>query len=139
MIETISVFYLLSIGVIFIGLEALTFSFFMFFIGLGFILVAAISYFYTFENGIIQIAISFIIAVILIFAFRNTLLSKISKKSKTIEQKTHKSGIGYIEDGMVKFHGTYWKTLDDISSYKNGDNVKIIDIKDNIVILDKNT
>lgn len=135
--EAIQVSYLLAIGILLIGLEALTFSFILFFIGIGFVIVSIISYFYTFENGIAQIAIAFSIALILAFSLRDYLSKKISKASTKKEERTHISGIGIIEDDMIKFDGTYWKTLDDISSFKNGEQVEILDVVDNMVILKK--
>jgi len=135
MIETISSSYLLAIGILLIGLEALIFSFVLFFLGFGLIIVSIVSYFYTFDNAIIQIALSTIIALSSAYLFRNKILDKISTPSKDKEQKIHKSGVGYIDGGMVKFDGTYWRCDDDLSQYKDGDRVEIIDVVDNKVIL----
>ncbi|MFK5881662.1 MAG: NfeD family protein [Sulfurospirillum sp.] len=137
MIETIAASWLLAFGILLIGLEALTFSFVLFFIGIGFVLVSIISYFYMFDNGALQIAVAFISALIFTFILRKTLLKKLSKSKNEKEERAHVSGIGTIEDGAIKFDGTYWKTLDDISGYKNGDKVKIINVRDNKVILQK--
>jgi membrane protein implicated in regulation of membrane protease activity len=137
MFETIEPSYLLAFGIFLIGLEAITFSFILFFIGAGFVVVAGISYFYTFENAIVQVAVAFVIALILAFMLRNYLLQKLSKPSQEHEQRTHVSGIGHVEEGMVKFDGTYWKSLDDLSAYKDGDKVEIMDVVDNMVVLKK--
>ena len=137
MLETITAAWLLALGILLIGLEALTFSFVLFFVGIGFVIVSAISYFYMFDNGILQIAAAFVLALILAFALRKTLMSKLSKPSNKKEERAHVRGIGIIEDGAVKFDGTFWKTLDDISGYKNGDKVKIKDVVDNMVVLEK--
>ncbi len=137
MIETIAAYWLLAFGILLIGLEALTFTFVLFFLGTGFILVSIVSYLYTFDNGTLQIATAFILALILAFTLRKTLINKLSKPSTKKEERAHVKGIGEIQDGAVKFDGTYWKTLDNISEYKNGDKVKIIDVKDNMVILEK--
>ena len=137
MFETIAAYWLLAFGILFIGLEALTFTFVLFFLGIGFIVVSLISFFYIFDNGIIQIALAFIFALILAIILRKTLLEKLSKPKLDAEERTHVSGVGIIEDEAVKFDGTFWKTLDDISGYKNGDKVKIKDVKDNMVVLEK--
>ncbi|SHO81151.1 nodulation efficiency protein D (NfeD) [hydrothermal vent metagenome] len=118
-----------------IGLEALIFSFVLFFFGVGVIFVAIISYFYTFDNAIIQLALSFIIAILGAYLFRNRLLDKISKPSQEKEERRHISGVGYIDEDMVKFDGTYWRCDDDLSRYKNGDRVEVIDVVDNKVII----
>lgn len=137
MLETIAASWLLAIGILLIGLEVLTFSFVLFFIGIGFVLVSFISYIYTFDNGFIQIALAFVLALLLAFALRKTIIGKISKSSKKQEERAHIKGIGVVQDGAIKFDGTFWKTLDDLSKYKNGDKVKVIDVKDNMVILEK--
>lgn len=137
MLETIAASWLLAIGILLIGLEVLTFSFVLFFIGIGFVLVSFISYIYTFDNGFIQIALAFVLALLLAFALRKTVIGKISKSSKKQEERAHIKGIGVVQDGAIKFDGTFWKTLDDLSKYKNGDKVKVIDVKDNMVILEK--
>jgi membrane protein implicated in regulation of membrane protease activity len=137
MLETIAAYWLLAFGILFIGLEALTFTFVLFFLGIGFVLVSAISFFYTFDNGIIQIAAAFVLALVFAVILRKTLLKKLLKPNLDKEERTHINGVGVIEDGSVKFDGTFWKTLDDISKYKNGDTVKIIDVKNNMVVLEK--
>jgi len=137
MFETITAYWLLALGIFFIGLEALTFTFVLFFLGIGFIFVSVISFFYTFDNGVIQIATAFVMALVFAVILRKTLLKKLSKPNLDKEERAHINGIGVIEDGSVKFDGTFWKTLNDISKYKNGDTVKIIDVKDNMVVLEK--
>jgi len=135
--DTISPSFLVAIGILLIGLEALIFSFVLFFFGLGVIIVAGISYFYTFDNAIIQLALSFVIAILGAYLFRDKLLEKISTPSEEKEERTHISGIGYIDEDMVKFDGTYWRCDDDLSQYKNGDRVEIIDVVDNKVVIKK--
>ena len=127
--------YLLAIGILLIGLEVLTLSFVLFFLGLGFILVAVITSIVPFDNGYVQIAIAFGIALVTAVGLRKNLLERLSKTPQEKEERAHVSGIGYVEDGAIKFDGTYWKTLNDLSPYKNGDKVEVIDVKDNRVIL----
>ena len=135
MIETIAVSYLVALGILLIGLEAITFSFILFFFGLGFLIVGAISYIYVFENGLVQIATAFVIALLLAFLLRNYLLQKLSAPSDELEERTHIAGVGFVDGDAIKFDGTYWTTLSDLSSYKNGDRVEIIDVVDNMVVI----
>jgi membrane protein implicated in regulation of membrane protease activity len=135
--SAISPSYLIAIGILLIGLEALIFSFMVFFLGMALIIVAIISYFYTFENAIIQLALAAVIALASAFVLRNYILEKLSKSSEEPEERTHISGVGYIDEDMVKFDGTYWKSDDDLSQYKNGDRVEIVDVVDNKVVLKK--
>jgi len=135
MIEAISVTYLIAIGILLIGLEALIFSFVLFFFGVGFIVVGIVSNFYLFDNGIVQIAVAFVIALVFAYTFRKTLLEKMSKVSSKSEEKAHVSGVGILIDGSIKFDGTYWNTQSDLSKYEEGDKVTIIDVVDNMVVL----
>ena len=133
--EAISPSYLVAIGILLIGLEAVIFSFVLFFFGMGLIIVAGISYFYIFDTAIIQLALSSVIAILGAYLFRGKLLEKISKPSQEIEERTHISGVGYIDEDMIKFDGTYWRCDNDLSGYKNGDKVEVIDVVDNKVII----
>ncbi len=133
--EVISPAYLLAIGILLIGLEAVTFSFILFFIGVGFVLVGGISYLYAFESGLVQIAIAFVIALALIFSLRNYMLNRLSKPSEEVEERTHVSGVGYVQDGAVKFDGTYWETDANLSKYSDGDKVNVENVVNNKVVL----
>ncbi len=128
--------YLLAFGIILIGLEALTFTFLLFFLGIGFIIVSIVSYFVVFDNGLWQIALAFILSVILAFVFRGKLLQKISKP-KNKEEKIHKSGTGVIDGDLVKFDGSYWQSTTDLSGFKDKERVKIVDVIDNKVVVEK--
>ncbi len=133
--DTISPSYLLAIGILLIGLEAIIFSFVISFLGFALIIVAIISYFYTFDNAIIQLALASVIALLSAFFLRNYILNKLSKPSEEPEERTHISGVGYIDEDMIKFDGTYWRCDDDLSQYNNGDKVQIVNVIDNKVVL----
>ena len=135
MIDVISVSYLIAIGILLIGIEALLFSFVLFFLGIGFLGVALISSIYPFESGLAQIAVAFVIALLSTFLFRKNLLAKMSKESDVKEERAHISGLGIVEGGMVNFDGTYWKAQGDISTLKEGTKVEVIDVVNNMVIL----
>ena len=135
--EIISASYLIAIGILLIGLEALMFSFVFFFIGVGFIIVGIVSNVYVFDNAIVQIAVAFVIALVSAYLFRKNLLERMSKPSQDEEEKAHTSGVGRIQEGSIKFDGTYWNTLDDISAYEEGEKVEVIDVVDNMVVLKK--
>lgn len=133
--EAITYEYLVAAGILFIGLEVFTFSFVLFFLGLGLIIVGGISYFYTFESAWVQLALASVLSLVLAYLLRDTLLKKISKPQTQEEQKTHRSGIGVIQDGAVKFDGSFWQTDDDISELENGQKVEVVDVIENKVVL----
>ncbi len=129
--EVIDWAYLLAFGVFLIGLEALVFSFFLIWIGSGFVVVALLTYMGLFESGYAQIAVAVSIGLILLLTLRKWSMRLIVKSEDSSEEKIHKSGLGVIEGGMVKMDGTYWQSDDDLSQYKDGDRVEVVDIVNN--------
>ena len=136
--EVIDWSYLLAIGIVLIGIEALFFSFFLIWIGIGFLLVAVLSYFDLYENGIAQIATACVIGLALVFALRKWSMNMLNKTQDATEDRAHIRGIGTIDNGMVEMDGTYWQSNDDLSGFKDGDKVEIIDVVNNKVKLASN-
>ena len=135
--EVIDWSYLLAAGILMIGLEALVFSFFFIWLGFGFVVVAGLTYFGMFENGIAQLATAVTIGLLLVFALRKWSMNMINKTQDDTEEKIHQSGIGTIENGMIKMDGTYWQSDEDLREYKDGDKVEVVDIVNNKAILAK--
>ncbi len=133
--EAIAWGYLLALGIILIGIEALLFSFVLLWIGIGFIAVAILSYFTLFASGYVQIAVAVSIGLVLVLALRKWSMTLINKSADDTEEKIHKSGVGIVEGGMIKMNGTYWQSDDDLSIYNEGDRVEVVDIINNKVKL----
>ncbi len=123
--------YLLAIGIILIGFEALLFSFFLVWIGIGFVVVALLTYLGLFESGYAQIAVAVSIGLVLLFTLRKWSMNLVHQTEDDTEEKIHQSGVGIIEGGMIKMDGTYWQSDDDLSRYKEGDRVEVLDIVNN--------
>jgi membrane protein implicated in regulation of membrane protease activity len=129
--EVIDWSYLLAIGIVMIGLEALIFSFFLVWLGVGFVIVAGLSYFGLFESGTAQIATAVSIGLVLVFVLRKWSMNMVNKTEDDSEEKIHKGGVGTVDKGMIKLDGTFWQTDDDLSGYKDGDKVEVADIINN--------
>lgn len=129
--EVIDSSYLLAIGIVMIGLEALIFSFFLVWLGVGFVIVAALSYFGLFDSGTAQIATAVSIGLVLVLVLRKWSMNMINKTADDSEDKIHKGGTGTIDKGMIKLDGTFWQSDDDLSAYKDGDKVEVVDIINN--------
>ncbi len=129
--EVIDWAYLLAFGIVLIGLEALIFSFVLLWIGIGFIVVALLTYMGLFESGYVQIAVAVSIGLVLVLALRKWSMTLINKSENNTEEKIHKNGVGIIDGGLIKMDGTYWQSDDDLRSYKDGDKVEVIDIVNN--------
>ena len=133
--EVIDWAYLLAFGIVLIGLEALIFSFVLLWIGIGFIVVSLLTYMGLFDSGYVQIAVAVSIGLVLVLALRKWSMNLINKTEDDTEEKIHKSGVGVIEGGLIKMDGTYWQSDDDLSQYKDGDKVQVLDIVKNKVKL----
>ena len=137
--EAIDWFYLFAIGIVLIGIEALFFSFFLIWIGIGFVLVSVLSYFGLYENGIAQIATACVVGLALVFALRKWSMNMLNKtQDNHTEERTHIRGTGTIGNGMIEMDGTYWHSDDDLSGFKDGDKVEVIDVVNNKVKLARN-
>jgi len=124
--EALTFQWLFAIGILLIGLEALMFSFFLFPVGFGFIIVSVIHlYFVQFHSLFSQIAAALIIGLFVILLFRKKFIYLLGKSSSTKEEKIHVSGTGIVDGKQIKFEGTFWNTNDDLSLYKDGDKVEI--------------
>ncbi|WP_373033802.1 NfeD family protein, partial [Sulfurovum sp.] len=77
------------------------------------------------------------IGLLLLLALRKWSMNLINRTQDNTEEKIHKSGIGVIDGGMIKMDGTYWQSDDDLSQYKDGDRVEVLDIVNNKVKLAK--
>ncbi len=133
--EVIEWFYLLAVGIVLIGIEALFFSFFLVWVGIGFLVVSALTYTGLYDNGVAQIASACVIGLILVFALRKWSINMLNRTQDNSEGKVHKRGIGTIDNGMIRMDGTYWQSNDDLSGFQDGDKVEIIDVVNNKVIL----
>lgn len=129
-LEAIAFAYLLAIGIVFIGIEALLFSFIFFWLGLGFIAVALLSLMVTFDNGYVQIALALLFALILLLLLRKQTMAYVKRSANAKESTVHQGGMATIEAGRIKLHGTYWLCDDDLSNYNDGDKVEVL-IRDN--------
>ena len=127
--------WLLAIGIILIGLEALLFSFFLFPVGLGFIIVS-LTHLWIFRfNGLFsQLATALILGLAITLVFRKKFIQMLGKNSSFKEEQIHSGGIGTIDGKQIKFEGTFWNCDDDLSNYANGDKVTVSIIKNKAVL-----
>jgi membrane protein implicated in regulation of membrane protease activity len=124
--EPLSFTYLLATGVILMGLEAIIFSFVLFPIGLGFLVVALLTKTsLQFETLYAQVATALSIGLMLIFTLRPSVLRWLHKSQSDEEEVVHRGGVGVVEGNQIKFEGTYWKSDSDLSSYNDGDKITV--------------
>ena len=124
--EAFAYYYLLAFGFLLLGVEALIFTFYILWIGFGFIIVGFLSPLIEFNDGMTQIAVALVIGFILLLLFKEPLKRTMNKKQVNNEFHVHTQGTGTVFDGSIKMDGTFWQTEDDLSSFSNGDKVDVI-------------
>ena len=133
--EALSYEWLLAVGIVLIGLEALVFSFFIFPIGIGFLIVALLElWVLDFDTLFSQTATVLAIGLVITLLFRKKFIQILGKNSSSKEEQVHVGGIGVIDGKQIKFEGTYWSSDDDLSAYSDGDKVEVSIVKNKAVI-----
>jgi membrane protein implicated in regulation of membrane protease activity len=110
MLSVIDPYILLGIGVILIAFEAIIASFILIWFGIGFILTGLISYGYSFDDGIWQLALASVISLLLLALLRKKAFEKFLKSDEKISDNfLNEKGIGEIKNKKVFYKGTYWE------------------------------
>ncbi|MDY3200975.1 MAG: nodulation efficiency protein D [Arcobacter sp.] len=140
MLSAVDPYILLAIGVALIALEALIVSFILIWFGIGFIIVALISYFFIFSGAVWQLAIVSLISLFLILILRKKVLEKFLKSKMEISDDFfNEKGIGEIKNSKVFYKGTYWEIdskLDE-KKFKEGEKVVVLKTSRNSATIEK--
>ncbi len=134
--NTITPEILLGIGIALITLEIFMFSFYLMWLGFGFLFIGIISYFYHFNSGLIQIALSSVLGVALLIIFKDKFKKYIFKNTpKSKDEFLDEAGEGVVKEGKVFYKGTFWEVEDDSLLPQEGEKVKIKKVVANKVII----
>lgn|GEM_PF-3378655 len=129
---------LIGVGIFLITMEIFMPNFVIIWFGISSIVIGLVGFLFTFENGLHQIALISIIGLALLLFFREKIKTHLnSKKSKVNDDFLKEEGFGIVSDNnMIAFRGTLWHhNLN--QELKKETKVKILSVKDNIVILDE--
>lgn len=121
---------LISIGIVLIALEVLTFSFILFWFGISSFLVGVLSYFINFTDGLYQIAAICVISILLLFTLRSKVMETFMKaKGKEYNDDfLNQAGTGVIKEGKVYFKATYWN-IDSSENFIENEKVNVLSTK----------
>jgi len=140
-ILTLSPLTLIGIGIALIAAEALVYSFFIVWFGVGTIIVGGISYFYHFENGLWQLASVAIISVLLLLLLRTKISNSFLKEKDSLpkEDFLNKSGFGVIAKDKLYFKATYWDifSLEKDYEFSDGEKVAVVEAIDGVAHIKK--
>lgn len=109
-LSLISPITLMAIGITLIALEAITFSFVLFWFGVSFLVVAGLSLFSIYHDGLWQLSSVAVVSMLLLLTLRTKAL-KLFLKSKDKENNDNflnEAGVGIIKDGKVNYKATLW-------------------------------
>lgn len=137
-LSLISTTYLFAFGLLLIALEMISFTFVLFWFGVGFMVVALLTYFNLFDDGLWQIGVASIIAILLLF----TLRAKAMKLFLATKGHKHKDnfldevGEGVIKDNKVYYKATFWD-IDSSEKFLEGEKVKVLSAHKNKAKIEK--
>lgn len=132
--------YLIGAGIALIALEAVVFSFVVIWFGIASVLVGFLSYFILFNNGIWQIAVISIVALLLLFVLRTKAMANFLKPK---DEEYHdnffdEKGIGIIKNGKVYYKATYWDIEYSMEhEITENERVEVLSIKGSTAIIKK--
>lgn len=130
---------LLAIGITLIALEAITFSFVLFWFGISFLLVAIFSLFDIYTNGLWQLSSVALIAIVLLLLLR-TKIMKLFLKSKEEHNDNflNEAGEGFIKDSKVYYKATYWSIgYEGEETFNEGEKVNVLSTARGIANIEK--
>ena len=139
-----SFWILFVIGLVLIVAEMFSGSFFLLFIGVGFVLTGVLEWLVGFENLLINplLAQAILISVISVFSFifvKPALKRSLFQNSQSYKENfLDEQGEGEIKEGMVYFKGTLWAYEESKKHYNEGEKVRVKGVKNNRLILDEN-
>ncbi|MGE4509912.1 MAG: NfeD family protein [Sulfurimonadaceae bacterium] len=110
-LEPFAPWVLLGIGIALVAFESFLLSFVALWFGLGCIIMALVSMFVVFEEGVWQLAWASLLALGMLFTLRTRAMEKFLEPAEPVEIREdylNESGYGVIENGMVHYKATYW-------------------------------
>lgn len=126
-------FLVLALGALLIVAELLIGSFFIMFVGVGFLIVGILGFFIDllWYHQILLVAI---VSVVLLFTLKKPIKEKFyNSKNEIKDDFLNESGEGEVKEGKIYFKGTLWSYDGDL---KEGSKVRIVGTKGNKVILE---
>ncbi|MCG3676873.1 NfeD family protein [Aliarcobacter butzleri] len=140
MLSAIDPYTLLAIGVTLVALEVFIASFIIIWFGVGFLVVAIISFFFIFSGAIWQLAVISLLSLIFLFLFRRKSLDKFFKSQTEVSDNFFdEKGIGEIRNSKVFYKGTYWEIDSslDAKEFVEGEKVEVLKTSNNMATIQK--
>lgn len=139
LIEFIPNWWLISLGLVLIGLEIFLGLFILLWFGIGLVVVGLLGFFVDFGYGEIQLIFATAIGLVLLFAFRRKVVT--GTNAQVEQLATYQAGeMGVLSlvnnQWMIFYHGTHWLVANPNDQLQSGQRVKVSEIKNNQVWID---
>lgn len=130
-----SAWIFVALGVVFVIAEVLFMDFTLIFFGLGFLIVAILSFFVDLSWQI-QLLLVAVFSIVLLVLFRKRVKTAFFKSKEKYEDNfLDESGVGEIKNGMVYYKSTFWKS-DEIANLADGQKVRVKGVKNGQIVLE---
>ncbi len=137
-LSVISPEYLIGAGIALIALEAVLFSFIVFWFGIASVIVGIVSYVITFSDGIHQVTAVSVLAVVMLIGLRSKALERFmkAKGKEHNDDYLNIEGQGVVRDSKVYYKATYWN-IDSAESFEEGEKVNVLSVKNSTAVISK--
>ncbi|MCR4942221.1 MAG: NfeD family protein [Campylobacter sp.] len=122
------------VGVVFMIAEVLMLDFTFLLLGLGFVASGIVGFVLPISWEILAI-LAFVFSAVFLLLFKQKLKNKFLKPKENLQDNfLDESGMGVIQNGMVYYKSTFWKS-DEINGLSEGDKVKVLGVKNGQIVL----
>ena len=130
-----SAWIFVALGVVFVIAEVLFMDFTLIFFGLGFLIVAILSFFINLSWQI-QLLLAATLSILLLIILKKRIKTAFFKSKEKYEDNfLDESGVGEIKNGMVYYKSTFWKS-DKIANLADGQKVRVKGVKNGQIVLE---
>lgn len=130
-----SAWIFVALGIAFVIAEVLFMDFTLIFFGIGFLIVAILSFFVDLSWQI-QLLLAAVFSIVLLVLFRKRVKTAFFKSKEKYEDNfLDEGGVGEIKNGMVYYKSTFWKS-DKIANLADGQKVRVRGVKNGQIVLE---
>lgn len=128
---SLSSLLLLSVGIFLILIELMFYTFFILWLGIALVIVAAIEYFYPLSSMWAQLILAGVISVVLFVLFYKPLKKFVHKAPNLPDDFIQQHGSGTIKNQMLSYQGSYFQVKECDISQLEGQTVQVLKIEKN--------
>lgn len=117
-----------GLGFALIGLESLILSFYLVWFGFSFLIVGSLGLILNYENLVIEILISLILSLVLMFVYKKYISKKVDSNPELEKNFLDEIGYGHVNLGKLSYKGVLFNIINDDKPFKENEKVKVLSI-----------